>query len=169
MKRIVALCALLVAAAPHAAGAAELVETPMFKDTVAAGKLPPVAKRVPSQPLVVAYDRKTAAPGQHGGTLNMLIGRSRDVRMLVVYVLCDGRDKTPLTQHPWKKSTRPSGATTSVPTTRKGSSPAGRSRCTAGPRAKPTSKGWPRPDRADAPRRSALRACRQASRDCFRR
>ena len=26
-----------------------------------------------------------AAAGQHGGTLNMLIGRSRDVRMLVVY------------------------------------------------------------------------------------
>src|SRR6185295_9717675 len=68
------------------AGAApELVETPMFKEVIAAGKLPPVAKRVPGEPLVVAYDRKTTAPGQHGGTLNMLIGRSRDVRMLVVY------------------------------------------------------------------------------------
>jgi peptide/nickel transport system substrate-binding protein len=30
-------------------------------------------------------DAPETAPGRHGGTLNMLIGRSRDVRMLVVY------------------------------------------------------------------------------------
>jgi peptide/nickel transport system substrate-binding protein len=85
MRRIVAHCALLAAFASVPAAAAEPVETPMYKDQVAAGKLPPVAKRVPSVPLVVAFDGKTTRPGRHGGTLNMIIGRSRDVRMLVVY------------------------------------------------------------------------------------
>lgn len=85
MRRIVAHCALLAAFACVSAAAAELVETPMYKDQVVAGKLPPVAKRVPSAPLVVGFDGKTTGIGRHGGTLNMIIGRSRDVRMLVVY------------------------------------------------------------------------------------
>jgi peptide/nickel transport system substrate-binding protein len=70
---------------PAVAAALELLETPMFREEVAAGKLPPVAERVPQSPLVVNLDAVSARPGQHGGTLNMLIGRSRDVRMLVVY------------------------------------------------------------------------------------
>ncbi len=57
----------------------------MLRDDVATKKLPPVKQRLPESPLVVAMDGKTAEPGQHGGTLNMLIGRARDVRMLVVY------------------------------------------------------------------------------------
>jgi peptide/nickel transport system substrate-binding protein len=77
---------LLFAALPSGAIAApELVETPMFRDQITAGKLPPVAQRIPSTPLVVTFDGKTAVAGRHGGTLNMIIGRSRDVRMLVVY------------------------------------------------------------------------------------
>ncbi len=77
---------LLLSAAPWSGAVADkLVETPMFRDEVAAGKLPPVAKRLPNTPLVVTFDRKTAQPGRHGGTLNMIIGRSRDVRLLVVY------------------------------------------------------------------------------------
>ena len=85
MKRVAAFCASLAAFASLAAMAAELVETPMYKEQVTAGKLPPVAKRVPGAPLVVTFDGKTTAAGRHGGTLNMIIGRSRDVRMLVVY------------------------------------------------------------------------------------
>lgn len=77
---------LFMSALPWGAAAGrELVETPMLRDEVAAGKLPPVAQRVPATPLVVAFDHKTAVPGRHGGTLNMIIGRSRDVRLLVVY------------------------------------------------------------------------------------
>ncbi|HTL25492.1 MAG TPA: hypothetical protein VL280_02710, partial [Burkholderiales bacterium] len=83
MKRIAAF--VFATFAGFAAAAAELVETPMFKNEVAAGKIPPVMKRVPSAPLVVAFDGKASEAGRHGGTLNMLIGRSRDVRMLVVY------------------------------------------------------------------------------------
>ena len=63
----------------------QLVETEMFRKEVAAGKLPAVEKRVPATPLVVRLDEAGTQPGKHGGTLNTLIGRSRDVRMLVVY------------------------------------------------------------------------------------
>ena len=84
-KRLWFILLLLSAAPWSGAVATELVETPMFRDEVAAGKLPPVAKRVPNTPLVVTFDRKTARPGRHGGTLNTIIGRSRDVRLLVVY------------------------------------------------------------------------------------
>lgn len=65
--------------------AAALVETPMFESAVAAGKLPAVANRVPRNPRVLMLDGPGIAPGKHGGTMHMLIGRARDVRMLVVY------------------------------------------------------------------------------------
>jgi peptide/nickel transport system substrate-binding protein len=68
-----------------AAGAPGLRETPMFQADVAAKKLPPVESRVPSKPLVVAMDGKTVVPGKPGGELRTLIGRARDVRMMVVY------------------------------------------------------------------------------------
>lgn len=85
MTRSIALVFLLAAGAPLAVGAQhKLVEPPMLADEVKAGKLPPLAKRLPEVPLVVTMEAG-AEPGQHGGSLNMLIGRSRDVRMLVVY------------------------------------------------------------------------------------
>ena len=56
---------------------ANLIETPMLRDDVAAKKLPPVKQRLPENPLVVAMDGKTQELGQHGGTLNMLIGARR--------------------------------------------------------------------------------------------
>ena len=82
MTRLLAFLILL----PVFAGAAQgqYIEAPAFADDVKAGKLPPVAKRLPEAPLVVKFGAGTE-PGQNGGTLSMLIGRSRDVRMLVVY------------------------------------------------------------------------------------
>ncbi len=68
-----------------AATPAKLIETPMFQEDVHAKKLPPIKQRLPDNPLVVTMDGKTSEIGQQGGTLNMLIGRARDVRMLVVY------------------------------------------------------------------------------------
>jgi peptide/nickel transport system substrate-binding protein len=78
---LLALTATWACAAPPAT----LVETPMLRDDVAAKKLPPIKARLPESPLVVEMDGKTLEPGQHGGTLNMLIGRARDIRMKVVY------------------------------------------------------------------------------------
>jgi peptide/nickel transport system substrate-binding protein len=87
MTRLFALLILLpvfAGAPPQAAAQAKFIEPPAFADDVKAGKLPPVARRLPETPLVAKFAAGTEA-GQYGGTLNMLIGRSRDVRMLVVY------------------------------------------------------------------------------------
>jgi peptide/nickel transport system substrate-binding protein len=63
------------------AGALDYVETPSLAEDVKAGKLPPVAERVPEKPLILNLED----PGKHGGTMRMLIGRAKDVRMMVVY------------------------------------------------------------------------------------
>ncbi len=67
------------------AGAGNLLETREFYEAVKSGKLPPVTDRVPLAPRVMKLDGQGVAPGKHGGSMNMLIGRARDVRMLVVY------------------------------------------------------------------------------------
>ena len=84
-RYLVPMVLTLAAACVQAAPPANLVETPMLRDDVAAKKLPPVKARLPDNPLVVTMDPKAQELGQHGGTLNMLIGRARDVRMMVVY------------------------------------------------------------------------------------
>jgi peptide/nickel transport system substrate-binding protein len=60
------------------------VEPPALRELVAAGKLPPVDQRLPRHPLVVPLDAG-ALPGEYGGTLNTLVGRARDTRLLTVY------------------------------------------------------------------------------------
>src|SRR5687767_15705114 len=77
-------CAITCVSGFTSAQATNYIDPPMFAEEIKAGKLPPAAKRIPENPLVVKMDGGAVA-GQHGGTLNMLIGRSRDVRMLVVY------------------------------------------------------------------------------------
>jgi peptide/nickel transport system substrate-binding protein len=76
-------CALLLAllAAPFAAQAQTLQETPSLAADVQAGKLPPVAQRAPQEPLVMPAE--TGA--RSGGEINMLMASARDVRMMVVY------------------------------------------------------------------------------------
>jgi len=74
----------LAAATWSAAGAATLVETPMFRDMVRDGAMPPVEERAPEEPSVVTLEGEKSV-GRHGGDVKMLIGRARDVRLLVVY------------------------------------------------------------------------------------
>jgi peptide/nickel transport system substrate-binding protein len=74
------LLAILIAL-PGLAFAQNPAEPPMLRLDVNTGKLPPLEKRLPQQPLVVQAD----TPGRHGGVLHSLIGRSRDTRLLVVY------------------------------------------------------------------------------------
>jgi peptide/nickel transport system substrate-binding protein len=81
---VLVLASIVAGVAPQTAAQGKYIEPPVLAEAVAAGKLPPVAKRVPETPLVVKFPAGTE-PGQYGGSLNMLIGRSRDVRMLVVY------------------------------------------------------------------------------------
>ncbi|HUQ25917.1 MAG TPA: ABC transporter substrate-binding protein [Burkholderiales bacterium] len=61
-----------------------LVETPMLKADVDAGKLPPVEKRLPQNPRVMPLP-EGATQGRHGGTLQSLAGRSRDTRLFTIY------------------------------------------------------------------------------------
>ena len=62
-----------------------LQETPMFADQVKSGALPPIAKRVPEQPLVVRQFAGGDGPGRQGGQLNMLVASTRDTRLMTVY------------------------------------------------------------------------------------
>ncbi len=64
---------------------AAMVETPSLAEEVKGGKLPPVEQRVPETPLTVPLDGEGLSPGQSGGTIDMLLGRAKDIRMLVVY------------------------------------------------------------------------------------
>ncbi len=74
--------ALFVSAAVFASplAALELKETPGLDPS-----LPPVAERVPSEPLVVDLEAKGRKTGKHGGAIDTLIGRAKDVRLINVW------------------------------------------------------------------------------------
>jgi peptide/nickel transport system substrate-binding protein len=103
-EALFSLAALAAAAGPartlaQTAGEApklpKLIETPMFEPLVKAGKLPPIAKRVPAAPLVVKLAGDTA-PGRHGGDLRLLMSKDRDSRFVGAYgyarLVCWTRD-----------------------------------------------------------------------------
>ena len=77
--------ALLAALAGHGAAGAPFVEVPSLAGRVAAGELPPVERRLPARPSVVALTGNGLVPGRHGGELRLLMGREKDVRLMVVY------------------------------------------------------------------------------------
>jgi len=68
-----------------AAEAGVYVETPSLQAAVSDGKLPPVEQRLPENPSVVDFAGSWKRIGRHGGELKTLIGREKDVRLLVVY------------------------------------------------------------------------------------
>ena len=56
-------------------------EAPVLAKLVAAGKLPPLAQRLPERPRVMATD----ADAVYGGDLRMLIGTLKDTKLAFVY------------------------------------------------------------------------------------
>ena len=60
-------------------------ETPFFAEAVTAGKLPPVASRLPGVPRVVDLPGMKRETGTQGGTWRMLMSDQRDLRMMTVY------------------------------------------------------------------------------------
>lgn len=63
-----------------------LKESPFMERLVRLGKLPPVDRRVPRTPSIVPFDgSKDRQTGVHGGVLRMLVGRTKDIRLMVVY------------------------------------------------------------------------------------
>jgi peptide/nickel transport system substrate-binding protein len=81
MIRALVLISLLAAAPAWA----RFVETPSLAADVAAGRLPPVEKRLPENPLVTRVPRPDWTPGRHGGEIRLLSGRTQDTRLLAVY------------------------------------------------------------------------------------
>jgi len=63
--------------------AASLIEPPFLVEQVKTGKLPPIEQRIPHEPSRVQGDG--LKPGQYGGSLRMLMGRAKDIRMMIVY------------------------------------------------------------------------------------
>jgi peptide/nickel transport system substrate-binding protein len=62
-----------------------LTEVPSLTDAVRTGQLPPIQQRVPETPAMVSYQATGKTPGRHGGELRLLMGKARDIRMMVVY------------------------------------------------------------------------------------
>ena len=60
-------------------------EPPSLADDVAAGKLPPLAERLPRVPLVYQPPQRDWSLGRYGGELRTLMAKDRDIRMMVVY------------------------------------------------------------------------------------
>ena len=60
-------------------------EPPDLADAVAAGALPPLAERLPDNPLVVDLAAQGLEPGRYGGSLRTLVGRAKDIRYVTVY------------------------------------------------------------------------------------
>jgi peptide/nickel transport system substrate-binding protein len=88
MRKCVMLVAALFGLVLHLAPAAAQMsysETPMLADKVKAGEIDPVEKRLPSQPRVIDLEALGREPGQHGGSLTMLMASAKDVRIMVYY------------------------------------------------------------------------------------
>ena len=60
-------------------------DPPSLAALVSAGKLPPLAERLPANPRVIDVKSMGRAEGRHGGTLRMLMGDQRDIRFITVY------------------------------------------------------------------------------------
>ena len=78
------LLALVVSTVGPASGG-ELIETPSLAERVASGELPPIAERVPQEPLVVDLAASQRVPGQSGGIFRMFVTRAKDVRYMAAY------------------------------------------------------------------------------------
>jgi peptide/nickel transport system substrate-binding protein len=80
--RLLVLLCLILAPAAASAGPPALQENPALVEQVAAGLLPPLAERLPGQPLVVDVASNGRKAGVPGGTLHMLIGEGGDARVI---------------------------------------------------------------------------------------
>ncbi|CAN7156477.1 ABC transporter substrate-binding protein [Bosea sp. LjRoot237] len=67
------------------AGVGTLIDSPALAAKVTAGELPPLAERLPKSPRLIEVAAMGRAPGRHGGTMRMLMGDQRDIRMMTIY------------------------------------------------------------------------------------
>jgi len=79
MDRRTVLAMLASTAVPGALGASE---SELFTDMLADGSLPPMAERLPKNPRVVNLAAMGREPGRVGGTVRMIVGRQKDIRLV---------------------------------------------------------------------------------------
>jgi len=80
------MLALMVAGVVNAAAwAGDLVDPPFLAERVKEGALPPVSERLPAEPSEAVLDRPGSKLGHYGGDLRMVMGRAKDIRMMIVY------------------------------------------------------------------------------------
>ncbi|MBI3514483.1 MAG: ABC transporter substrate-binding protein [Proteobacteria bacterium] len=84
MLALGAALGVVAALASPAADLPRLTETPELVAEVAAGRLPPIERRIPQTPLLVEFSGG-AVPGAPGGELQSLVGSARDTRLMVVW------------------------------------------------------------------------------------
>ncbi|HXH03100.1 MAG TPA: ABC transporter substrate-binding protein [Candidatus Competibacteraceae bacterium] len=82
---LLTLLFMLLPLAPMAQAQPQPIEPPFLRAEVEAGRLPPVAERLPRQPLVDELAARGLKPGLHGGTLRMLMTKDNDIRLMVTY------------------------------------------------------------------------------------
>jgi len=58
---------------------------PFFEKQVAEGKLPPVNERLPDNPFVVDFAAENKIPGKYGGSMRMLMAKTKDIGQITVY------------------------------------------------------------------------------------
>ncbi|MGQ0565387.1 MAG: ABC transporter substrate-binding protein [Gemmobacter sp.] len=81
ITRRTALGLLASVALPRAAWA----ETALFEADIAAGTLPPMADRLPKNPRVIDLGAMGRETGRYGGTVRMVVGGQREVRLVPFY------------------------------------------------------------------------------------
>lgn len=84
MLRSLAVATLVLGLGVSAASAVDPIEIPTLSKTHPDG-LPPVAERLPADPLVVDLEAEGRRLGTHGGEIRTLIGRPKDVRLINVW------------------------------------------------------------------------------------
>jgi peptide/nickel transport system substrate-binding protein len=76
---------LLFAVATQHGPSLAATEIPMLREAVETGDLPPMVERLPETPLVLDFDGTDRTIGRHGGEIDILMGRAKDIRMMTVY------------------------------------------------------------------------------------
>ena len=65
--------------------AAAYLEQPIFAKAVKSGDLPPISERIPQEPKIADLTQNGLTVGRYGGSIRTIVGRAKDIRMMVVY------------------------------------------------------------------------------------
>ena len=85
LSKAIFLLALCLCGTGSVLAATGYLETPYFAERVSKGELPPVTERLPTHPRVIDLTAPGLAPGEPGGTMRLLMGDQRDIRMMTIY------------------------------------------------------------------------------------